>query len=68
MSALRRPLAGLRVLDLGNFLAGPVVSMHLGAMGADVIKVREQDSSRCPAPVPAFCSSADRAYVLESHP
>ncbi len=33
------PLAGLRVIDLASFIAGPVVSRHLGALGADVIKV-----------------------------
>ena len=47
-----RPLAGLRVLDLGNFLAGPIVSMHLGAMGADVVKVERTtgDDSRTIGP------------------
>jgi crotonobetainyl-CoA:carnitine CoA-transferase CaiB-like acyl-CoA transferase len=34
-----RPLAGLRVIDLASFIAGPVVSRHLGMLGADVIKV-----------------------------
>lgn len=33
------PFAGLRVLDLGAFLAGPIVSCYLGAYGADVIKI-----------------------------
>ncbi len=33
------PFAGLRVLDLGIFWAGPYVSCYLGAYGADVIKI-----------------------------
>jgi crotonobetainyl-CoA:carnitine CoA-transferase CaiB-like acyl-CoA transferase len=33
------PLDGLRVIDLASFIAGPVVSRHLGMLGADVIKV-----------------------------
>ena len=35
------PLQGIRVVDAGNFLAGPVVSLHLAALGAEVIKVEK---------------------------
>ena len=57
-----RPLAGLRVIDLGNFLAGPIVSMHLGAMGADVIKVERTtgDDSRTIGPF----SNGESSYFM----
>src|ERR1700752_157513 len=33
------PLAGTRVLDISQVMAGPFCSMLLGDMGADVVKV-----------------------------
>ncbi|MGX7681790.1 CoA transferase [Jatrophihabitans sp. DSM 45814] len=35
----RWPLAGMKVLDFGNYLAGPLGPMLLADLGADVIKV-----------------------------
>ena len=37
------PLAGIRVLELGNFIAGPFAGQLLGDYGADVIKVESPD-------------------------
>ncbi|WP_246222661.1 CaiB/BaiF CoA transferase family protein [Phytoactinopolyspora limicola] len=43
------PLAGLRVVDASTLFAGPLTAMHLGDMGAEVIKVehpRRPDPAR----------------------
>ncbi|HEX2943486.1 MAG TPA: CoA transferase, partial [Rhodopila sp.] len=37
------PLAGIRVLELGQALAGPLAGVILADMGADVIKVERPD-------------------------
>jgi succinyl-CoA:(S)-malate CoA-transferase subunit A len=38
-----RPLEGVRVIDVGNFLAGPCAATLLGEFGAEVIKVEHPD-------------------------
>ncbi len=37
------PLAGIRIIDLCHFLAGPYATMVLGELGAEVIKVEDSD-------------------------
>src|SRR5262245_36167819 len=37
------PLAGIRVLEIGSFIAGPFAGQLLGDYGADVIKVEAPD-------------------------
>src|SRR6056297_3833063 len=37
------PLAGIRVLELGNFIAGPFAGQLFGDYGADVIKIEAPD-------------------------
>src|SRR5271165_520559 len=39
------PLAGIRVIDFGRFIAGPYCGMLLADMGADVIRVDRRHGS-----------------------
>jgi crotonobetainyl-CoA:carnitine CoA-transferase CaiB-like acyl-CoA transferase len=53
---LSAPLEGIRVVDLSRVLAGPLVAMTLGDLGADVVKVESplgDDTRRWKPPVDA---------------
>ena len=63
---MRAPaLSGIRVLELGNFMAGPYAGTLLADMGADVVKIEAPDGgdhSRSLGPFPA--PGADGAGFL----
>jgi crotonobetainyl-CoA:carnitine CoA-transferase CaiB-like acyl-CoA transferase len=50
---MSKPLAGIRVIELANFIAGPLAGTLLGDMGADVIKVEppQGDMGRATPPI-----------------
>src|SRR3981189_584000 len=37
------PLAGIRVIEIGQAVAGPMAGMILGDMGAEIIKIEKPD-------------------------
>jgi crotonobetainyl-CoA:carnitine CoA-transferase CaiB-like acyl-CoA transferase len=65
--ALRRPLAGIKVLDLSRILAGPWASQLLADLGADVIKVeRTEGGDDTRAWGPPF-AHGESAYYLSTN-
>ena len=64
-------LAGVRVLDFGNYLAGPLSTMMLADLGADVIKVEPLMGDPMRSNESAFlgCQRGKRSLALDlAHP
>jgi crotonobetainyl-CoA:carnitine CoA-transferase CaiB-like acyl-CoA transferase len=61
------PLEGIRVLDFGQFLAGPYAAMLLADLGADVIKIENPtgEPMRNPESVFVGCQRGKRAIALD---
>ena len=61
------PLAGMRVVDLSSFIAGPVVSRHLAMLGADVVKVEAPtgDPFRAIGPMFKSWNQGKRSIVID---
>ena len=58
-------LAGIRVIDFGQYIAGPLVGMLLADQGADVIKVDPPGGPRWKTPANATWNRGKRSIVLD---
>ena len=68
-----KPLAGVKVIEIGQALAGPLAGVVLADMGADVVKIEKPMAAMTPAagarPSPAtprFISTARTATSAPS--
>ncbi|MDH3667278.1 MAG: CoA transferase [Paracoccaceae bacterium] len=62
---MTRPLSGIRVLDFGQYLAGPLVGMMLADFGAEVIRVDRPQGPRWRSPAFDMLSRGKRSIALD---
>ncbi|WP_421700892.1 CoA transferase [Aliiroseovarius sp.] len=60
-----RPLSHIRVLDFGQYLAGPLVGMMLADMGAEVIRIDPPGGPRLKEPATDMLSRGKTALTLD---
>jgi crotonobetainyl-CoA:carnitine CoA-transferase CaiB-like acyl-CoA transferase len=59
------PLASIRVIDFGQYIAGPLAAMLLADHGADVIRVDPPGGSRWQTPANATWNRGKRSIALD---
>ncbi len=60
-----RPLGHVRVLDLGQYLAGPLVGMMLADLGAEVIRIDPPGGPRLRSPAADMLARGKSSLVLD---
>jgi crotonobetainyl-CoA:carnitine CoA-transferase CaiB-like acyl-CoA transferase len=61
------PLAGIRVIDLTRYVAGPLMAMTLGDLGADVIKVEPLPNGDAARESGPFVDGESVYYMASNH-
>jgi alpha-methylacyl-CoA racemase len=64
MTTASAPLAGLRVLDLTRLLPGPVATLHLADLGAEVIKIEDTGAGDYARTLSAGAAPGEDSYFF----
>lgn len=58
-----KPLKGLKVLDMTRFFAGPFCTMHMGDLGADVVKIEAPGGDQTRRQGPPFLGENGMTFL-----
>lgn len=65
MTSEQRPLDGLRVVDCGQYIAGPAAAMILADLGADVVHIDPPDGPRWKNPADSILNRGKRRIRVD---
>ena len=60
---MTKPLSGIRIIEIGNLIAGPFCGMLLADMGADVIKVERPKAGDMTRAMPPFINGESASFA-----
>ena len=60
----RRPLSGIRVIDFGQYIAGPAAAMMMADMGAEVIRVEKPGGPAWKDPATSVLNRGKKSLIL----
>ncbi|WP_419902286.1 CoA transferase [Kiloniella sp.] len=60
----QRPLSGYRVIDFGQYIAGPAVAMMLADQGAEVIRIDPLDGPKWNSPAARVLNRGKKRALL----
>lgn len=60
---MAKPLAGMRILEIGNLIAGPFCGMLMADMGADVIKIERPKAGDMTRGMPPFINGESASFA-----
>jgi crotonobetainyl-CoA:carnitine CoA-transferase CaiB-like acyl-CoA transferase len=59
-----KPLEGIRVIEIGNLIAGPFAGLLLGDMGADVVKIEKPNGGDYSRAMPPFVKGESASFAV----
>jgi CoA:oxalate CoA-transferase len=59
-----KSLDGIRVIDLTTFMSGPFVTMVLGDLGADIIKIEQPGTGDTSRQIPPYYHAGENLYYI----
>jgi CoA:oxalate CoA-transferase len=61
---MAKPLEGIRIIEIGNLIAGPFAGLLLGDMGADVVKIEKPNGGDYSRAMPPMVNGESTSFAV----